>query len=77
MAKNSFVDSPVEMIGQPPKGNKGTGSGTYNGEDQAPFSSYRRTSSPDAVPEKIYDGNIPETGKDSTIMPNKLPKNLG
>jgi hypothetical protein len=75
MAKNDkFVDTPVDMIGNPPKGNKG-GPGVYNGEDQGPFSGYKRTPSPDAVPEKLYDGSIPTTGK-GEVSPNKLPKNL-
>ena len=48
MAKNGFVNTPVDMIATPPKGNKG-GPGTYDGDDQAPFSEYRRTKSADAV----------------------------
>jgi hypothetical protein len=73
--KSKFVDSPVDMIGHPPKGNRG-GSGVYDGENQGPFSGYKRTPSPDAVPEKIYDGGVPDVGK-PTIMPNELPKHLG
>jgi hypothetical protein len=75
MAKNTFVNTPMDMIAQPPKGNKG-GPGVYNGENQGPFSGYKRTSSPDAVPEKIYDGSIPNVEKPVT-MPDKLPKNFG
>lgn len=73
MAKDSFVNTPVDMIGTPPKGNKG-GPGVYNGENQGPFSGYKRTSSPNAVPEKIYDGEIPTTGK-GEVSPSELPKN--
>jgi len=73
--KNSFVDSPVDMIGSIPKGYKGS-SGVYDGENQGPFSGYKRTPSPDAVPEKIYDGSMPNVEKPVT-MPDKLPKNFG
>ena len=74
MAKDSFVTTPVDMIANPPKGNKG-GPGVYNGEDAAPFSQYKRTPSPDAVPEKTYDGSMPSVEK-TVIMPDKLPKNI-
>jgi len=75
MAKsNGFVNTPMDIIATPPKGNKG-GPGVYNGEDQGPFSSYKRTPSSDAVPEKTYDGSIPTTGK-GEVSPGKLPKNL-
>ena len=74
MAKNSFVQTPVDMVATPPKGNKG-GPGVYNGDDQAPFSGYRRTNSPNGVPEKLYDRSVPTTGK-KEILPDKLPKNL-
>jgi|WetSurMetagenome_2_1015567.scaffolds.fasta_scaffold01234_6 hypothetical protein len=74
MAKqNGFVDTPMDMIAQPPKGNRG-GPGVYDGENQGPFSGYKRTSSPNAVPEKLYDGSVPSVEK-ATIMPDKLPKN--
>jgi hypothetical protein len=75
MAKNEFVCTPTEKIASPPKGNKG-GPGTYDGDDQAPFSQYRRTKSADAVPEKLYDGSVPGVDK-PVIMPDKLPKNMG
>lgn len=74
MAKNgSFVNTPMDMIAHPPKGNKG-GPGTYDGDDNGPVSGYRRTHSPDGVPEKLYDGSVPSVGK-PVIMPDKLPKN--
>lgn len=73
MAKNGFVNTPMDMIATPPKGNKG-GPGVYNGEDQGPFGGYKRTSSSDGVPEKTYDGSVPSVEK-PVIMPDKLPKN--
>lgn len=74
MAKNSFVKTPVDMIATPPKGYKG-GPGVYDGENVGPFSSYKRTSTPNGVPEKIKDGAIPTTGK-GEVVADKLPKNL-
>jgi hypothetical protein len=74
MAKESFVNTPVDMIATPPANNKG-GPGVYNGEDQGPFGSYKRTSSPDAVPEKTYDGEIPTTGK-GEVGADELPKSM-
>ena len=74
MAKDSFVNTPMDMIATPPKGNKG-GPGVYGGEDVAPFSNYKRTPSPNAVPEKLYDGSLPKT-KESAILPNELPKDV-
>jgi hypothetical protein len=74
MAKNSFVNTPMDMIATPPKGNKG-GPGVYDGENQGPFASHKRTPSKDGVPEKLYDGSIPTTGK-GEILADKLPKNL-
>lgn len=74
MAKNGFVNTPMDMIATPPSNNKG-GPGVYNGENQGPFSGYKRTSSSNGVPEKIYDGEIPTTGK-GEVCPSKLPKNI-
>lgn len=73
MAKNGFVSTPVKMIATPPKSNKGS-AGVYNGENQGPFSGYKRTSSPNAVPEKTYDQSVPSVKKEVTL-PNELPKN--
>jgi len=74
MAKN-IIQSPFDSVaGGPPAGNKG-GPGVYNGENQAPFGSHRRTNSPDGVPEKIYDGEIPSGSKD-VITADKFPKNI-
>jgi hypothetical protein len=70
--KNGFVSTPVDMVAQPPAGYKGS-KGVYNGEDQGAFAGYKRTSSPNAVPEKTYDGSMPATKKD-VILPNALPK---
>lgn len=70
---DKFIHSPADMISQPPAGNRG-GSGVYDGDDQAPLSGYRRTHSPNAVPEKLYDGTLPSVEKNVTL-PNELPKN--
>jgi len=53
MADN-FVDSPIgsEWIKTPP-GNKGTGGGEYDGTSVGPFGEFKRTPSPNGVPEKI------------------------
>lgn len=74
MAKDSFVNTPVDMVATPPKGNKG-GPGVYDGENKGVVSAYKRTHSPNAVPEKIYDGSLPAT-KGSEVLPDKLPKNI-
>lgn len=56
---SDFVDSPMcpEFI-KTPAGYKG-GPGEYDGEKTGPFGEYARTSSPNAVPEKIRDGSVP------------------
>jgi hypothetical protein len=51
---NKIIETPVEPCAQPPKGNKG-GPGTYDGMTGYPG----RTPSPNAVPEKIIDGQKP------------------
>jgi hypothetical protein len=71
MAKN-IIKSSANMIATPPSGNKG-GPGTYNGEPKGVVGSHTRTKSPNAVPEKIYDGSVPK-GKGSPVLPDKLPK---
>ena len=57
---SSFVDSPIgeEWIKTPP-GYKG-GPGVYDGDDCPGFAEYRRTPSPNGVPEKIIDGSVPK-----------------
>jgi len=40
------------------KSDKKGGPGVYDGEDCPGFSAYRRTSSPNGVPEKIRDGSV-------------------
>ena len=47
----SLIHTPVEPCATPPKNNKGLGGGTYDGEEGYK----KRTPSPDAAPEKIYD----------------------
>lgn len=56
----SFCDSPMNgsefyKEDAPKSGSK---SNTYNGEDVTPFSEYKRTPSPNAVPEVTYDKGI-------------------
>ena len=72
MAK--LIESPMDNVASPPAGNKG-GPGVYNGENQGPFKSFKRTGSKDGVPEKIYDGEIP-SGNKSVIDADKLPKHM-
>lgn len=74
MAESKFIDTPLDMIAHPPAGNKG-GPGVYNGEDTAPLSGYKRTSSPNAVPEKLRDGSVPKVDKE-VVMADKFPKNM-
>lgn len=47
----SIIKSPATQAAKPPKGNRGTAPGTYNGEKGYPG----RTSSPNAPPEKTRD----------------------
>lgn len=54
MSNKGFIVTPQQSIATPPKGNKG-GPGTYNGEPNLP----KRTSSPNAVPEKVRDAQPP------------------
>lgn len=73
MAKN-IIKSSATPIASPPAGYKG-GPGVYDGENKGVVSGHSRTKSPNAVPEKIYDGSVPK-GKGSEVMPDKLPKNI-
>lgn len=56
----NFCDSPMSPVfnknGEIPEG----GPGVYDGEDTAAFSEYKRTPSPNSVPEKIRDGSVPK-----------------
>jgi hypothetical protein len=63
---SDFCDSPMKLIATPPAGNKG-GPGTYDGEKGYPG----RTSSPNAVPEKVRDGSVPTT-QGSDVGPGKI-----
>lgn len=56
---DQFVDTPMgsEFV-KTPAGYKG-GPGTYDGLDTGPFGEFKRTPSPNGVPEKIIDGSIP------------------
>lgn len=51
---DSFVESPAKPIAPVPAGYKG-GPGEYDGTKGYP----KRTSSPNAAPEKIVDGSMP------------------
>lgn len=57
MDKN-LIKSPVEPIASPPKGNKGSGGGVYNGEEGYK----KRTPTSDGPDEKTYDdvGALPK-----------------
>lgn len=68
----NFVTTPAEDIGSCPEGYKGSGSHEYDGEDVAPFGSYRRTSTPNGPPEVMEDGNVgPMSGGMSKIEVGK------
>lgn len=60
---SEFVDTPMtsEFVKSVEKG----GPGTYDGIDCPEFSSYKRTKSPNGVPEKIIDGSIPSISGES------------
>lgn len=60
MADKNFVDGAIDPIASMPSGYKGSGSHTYDGEDTGAFGEYKRTGSPNGVPEVSYDGNIPD-----------------
>ncbi len=64
---SDFIDSPMTPIASPPSGNKGTGGGTYDGLDGYP----KRTSSPNACPEKTIDGNVP-TAQNKALIESPL-----
>lgn len=55
---DNFVDTPMnsEFV-KTPAGYKG-GPGEYDGCKNGPFGEFGRTSSPNAVPEKIIDGSV-------------------
>jgi len=74
MAKDTILSPFTSVAGGPPAGNKG-GPGVYNGDKSGPLGSHPRTSSPDGVPEKVYDNEIP-SGDKELITPNQLPKNI-
>lgn len=65
MSDKSFVDSAMsDCFIRTPSGYRGSDRNTYNGEDCAPFSEFKRTPSPNAVPEVTYDKKISD-GKPS------------
>lgn len=62
---SDFCDSPMspEFI-KTPAGYKG-GPGEYDGHDKGPFGEYKRTPSPNGVPEKWLDGSVPKPSGES------------
>ena len=54
MAKDSFVDGPASSYPKPPANYKG-GPGKYDGDGNGSGDLQKRTPSPNAVPEKLYD----------------------
>jgi hypothetical protein len=57
---SDFVDTPMpDEFVKTPAGYRG-GPGVYDGEDCPGFGEYRRTPSPNSVPEKIRDGSVPK-----------------
>lgn len=60
---SEFVNSPMsaEFIKSVEKG----GPGVYDGDDCPGFSEYRRTHSPNGVPEKIFDGSVGKVSGES------------
>ena len=59
----NFVDTPAEKLGEIPSGYKGSGTHKYDGEEDGAFSSYRRTNSPNGVPEVYCDENVKPSGE--------------
>lgn len=55
-----FVDSPMSSEFVKEDAPKRGGPGEYDGCKDGPFGEYRRTPSPNAVPEKILDGSVPK-----------------
>jgi len=62
MADKSFVNTPVEMIANPPAGNRG-GPGSYDKIPGYPG----RTHSPNAVPEKFLEETPPSIEKATNV----------
>jgi hypothetical protein len=60
-----FVDTPMSSEFVKPDAPKKGGPGLYDGEDEGPFGGYRRTPSPNSVPEKIRDGSVPAPSGES------------
>jgi hypothetical protein len=60
---SEFVDSPMSGEFQKQGSIPGPGPGQCNGETAGDFGSYKRTPSPNAVPEKTYDGTIKPSGE--------------
>ncbi len=66
---DSFCDSAMSPEFKTiPAGYKGTGGGVYDGDPCAAFGEYRRTPSPNAVPERIFDGNVGKPSGESDMF---------
>lgn len=65
MADEKFVDTPMKGFDAPDPKTKPS-PGEYDGIKTGPFGEYKRTPSPNAVPEKVLDGKFPgkPTGED-------------
>lgn len=61
---SNFVDTPMSEVFQKTEIPSG-GPGEYDGEDCPGFSEYRRTKSPNGVPEKIRDGSVKKPSGES------------
>lgn len=63
---SEFVCSPQDSADFNPQGKiPSGGKGTWDGDDQPPFSEHRRTHSPNAVPELMYDDSIKKPSGES------------
>jgi hypothetical protein len=61
---DTFVDSPMSSEYTKMPSTKG-GPGTYDGYDHGPFAEFKRTKSPNSVPEKIEDASVPSPSGES------------
>lgn len=57
---SDFVNTPMSKEFVKPDASTRGGPGKYDGDHDGPFGEYKRTPSPNAVPEKILDGSVPK-----------------
>lgn len=55
---SDFVDTPMSSMFVPSSPDKKGGPGVYDGDDCPALEGWKRTSSPNGVPEKTFDGSI-------------------